>query len=125
MARNSKKLATIDRAVPLTIDLGDVVVEPPDRSTMAELFRKLEFRALLKRMDELEDALPGAAPPPAERTATEWREGELADLGRPRRERLAVAPAGEGRFAVAAREAPVLVVAAADRATAGRGSQPP
>ncbi len=67
VARNSKLLATIDRSVPLTLDLDDVVVEPPDRSSMAELFRKLEFRALLKRMDELEEALPGAAPPPPRR----------------------------------------------------------
>ena len=67
VARNSKLLATIDRSVPLTLDLDDVVVEPPDRSSMAELFRKLEFRALLKRMDELEEALPGAAPRPLRR----------------------------------------------------------
>jgi DNA polymerase-1 len=111
VARNSKQLATIDRAVPLTIDLDNVVVEPPDRSTMADLFRRLEFRALLKRMDELEDALPGAAPPPTERTATEWREGELSDLAGLARE-VALAPAGEDRFAIAAAEGPVIVAAA-------------
>ena len=94
VARNSKLLATIDRSVPLTIDLDDVVVEPPDRSSMAELFRKLEFRALLKRMDELEEALPGAAPLPAEKTPTEWREGELSELAAISGE-VAVAPAGE------------------------------
>ena len=55
VARNSKLLATIDRNVPLTLDLDDVVVEPPDRSSMAELFRKLEFRALLKRRGEPRD----------------------------------------------------------------------
>ena len=111
MALNSKKLATIDRQVPLTLDLNDVVVEPPDRSSMAELFRKLEFRALLKRMDELEDALPGAAPAPAERTPTEWREGDLAELAGLARE-VGVAPAGDNRFAIAALDAPVLVAAA-------------
>ena len=55
------ELATIDREIPLDVDFDALVVEPPDRSTMKELFRKLEFRALLKRVDELEEALPGAA----------------------------------------------------------------
>ncbi len=33
---------------------------PPDRATMGELFRRFEFRALLRRIDELEAAVPGA-----------------------------------------------------------------
>ncbi len=110
-ARKSKQLATIDRNVPLTLDLDDVVVEPPDRSGMAELFRKLEFRALLKRMDELEEALPGAAPLPAEKTPTEWREGDLSELAAISGE-VGVAPAGENRYAIAAADAPVVVIEA-------------
>ena len=47
---------------------------------MAELFRKLEFRALLKRMDELEEALPGAAPLPAENSAHGPREPAASEL---------------------------------------------
>ena len=59
---DSKRLATIDREIPLDVDFDALVVAPPDRSTMKELFRTLEFRALLKRVDELEEALPGAPP---------------------------------------------------------------
>ena len=59
-ARVSKQLATIDRDVPLDLDLQALMAGRPDRSSMAELFRKLEFRALLKRVDELHEAVPGA-----------------------------------------------------------------
>ena len=122
--RKSKQLATIDRAVPLTIDLGDVVVEPPDRSTMAELFRKLEFRALLKRMDELEEALPGAAPRAGRAHRHRVARGRARGISAGCRARLAVAPAGEGRFAVAAARRARWSLRR-HRATAGRGAQPP
>ena len=75
-AADSKRLATIDREIPLDVDFDALVVEPPDRSTMKELFRKLEFRALLKRVDELEEALPGAPPSePSDAVEIAWREG--------------------------------------------------
>src|SRR6476659_4699457 len=80
-AADSKQLATIDREIPLEVDFDALVVEPPDRSTMKELFRKLEFRGLLKRVDELEEALPAE---PSEAVEIEWREGaadELRSLG--------------------------------------------
>ena len=84
-AADSKRLATIDREIPLDVDFDALVVEPPDRSTMKELFRKLEFRALLKRVDELEEALPGAPPSePSDTVEIAWREGgvdELRSLG--------------------------------------------
>ena len=94
-AADSKRLATIDREIPLDVDFDALVVEPPDRSTMKELFRKLEFRALLKRVDELEEALPGAPPVGAVR----FRRGRVA---RGRRGRAALArrrgrPRGGGR----------------------------
>jgi DNA polymerase-1 len=110
-AEKSKQLATIDRAVSLDLDLESVTAAPPDRSTMAELFRKLEFRGLLKRVDELEEALPGATAEPTERTSTDWREAEITDIaGLPRE--VAIAAAGEGRYAVAAENTDVLVVPA-------------
>ena len=54
--------ATIDREIPSRCRLPELVVSPPDRSGMKELFRKLEFRNLLRRVDELEVAPPGGAP---------------------------------------------------------------
>ena len=42
---------------------------------MKELFRKLEFRALLKRVDELEEALPGATPGSSDRVEVPFRQG--------------------------------------------------
>ena len=80
-AADSKQLATIDREIPLDVDFDALVVEPPDRSTMKELFRKLEFRALLKRVDELEEALPGAPPSePSDTVEVVWREGGVDEL---------------------------------------------
>ena len=73
-------LATIDRALEIDVDFDALVGAPPDRSTMKELFRKLEFRALLKRVDELEEAVPGAPVEVVEGVELEWREAALDDL---------------------------------------------
>ena len=42
------------------VDFDALIAAPPDRSSMKELFRRLEFRALLKRIDELEEVIPSA-----------------------------------------------------------------
>jgi DNA polymerase I len=113
-AADSKELATIDREIPLDVDFDALVVEPPDRSTMKELFRKLEFRALLKRVDELEEVLPGAPPSePSDAVEVTWREGgvdELRSLGT----EVGLAAAGD-RLAVSDGEAAVVVSAPAAR----------
>jgi DNA polymerase I len=111
-AAKSKQLATIDRGIDLDVDFSRLVVEPPDRSTMKELFRKLEFRALLRRVDELEEAIPAAPGAPAERTELTWREAATADLAALRGE-VALAVGG-GRAAVATGDGDVLVVTAPD-----------
>ena len=79
-ARASKLLATMRRDLELDIDLDDVVSRPPDRSQLKEIFRRFEFRALLGRIDTLDDALPAAERPKAESQSVAWREGELPKL---------------------------------------------
>ncbi len=79
-ARASKLLATMRRDLDLGVDPGDLVSRPPDRSQLKEIFRRFEFRALLGRVDTLDEALPAAEPERAESERVPWREGELAPL---------------------------------------------
>ncbi len=53
----SKKLVTIDTAVPLTIDLHHLSAREKDLPKLRALFARLEFKSLLARIE------PGAAPP--------------------------------------------------------------
>jgi DNA polymerase I len=80
-ARVSKQLATMRRDLEIDFDPGGLTLEPPDRSTLKEIFRRFEFRNLLGRVDELDSAVPAAAP---EVTGVEvpWGEGELTFAGR-------------------------------------------
>src|ERR671914_1502319 len=59
-ALRSKELATMRRDLPLDCDPTDLVLAPPDRSRLKEIFRRYEFRNLLQRIDLLEEALPSA-----------------------------------------------------------------
>src|SRR4029453_7465589 len=43
-ARASKVLATIRRDLQLDVEPGDLVLEPPDRSQLKDIFRRFEFR---------------------------------------------------------------------------------
>src|SRR5262249_45589882 len=54
-------------------DPAELVLAPPDRSTLKEMFRRFEFRGLLSRVDQLDEALPAAAPSAAEGEAMPWR----------------------------------------------------
>ena len=57
------------------------VLQPPDRSELKEIFRRFEFRALLGRIDTLDEALPAAErPQPATSEKVPWREGDLKGL---------------------------------------------
>ena len=97
-ARQSKELATMRRDLELDCDVTQLVLAPPDRSQLKEMFRKFEFRNLLHRVDELDVAVP-AAPMQLEKTAVPWREelsnSLLQGVGRWRsratRSRIAVA----------------------------------
>jgi len=75
-ARNSKVLATMRRDLDIDCDPAELVLAPPDRSQLAEMFRRFEFRGLLQRVDQLDEALPAAAPRPVEGDALPWREAE-------------------------------------------------
>ena len=109
-ARTSKLLATIKRDLPLDVDFGEAVVRPPDRSGMKELFRKLEFRNLLRRVDELEAVLPSAPTEPVEKAELAWREAGVDAIGALPHE---VSLYGHhGRWAVGVGETEVLVLEA-------------
>ena len=95
-ARMSKELATMRRDLDLDFDPSQIVLEPPDRSQLREMFRRYEFRALLNRIDDLEDAIPSAVPVPVAGAVVPWREGELPQV----RGRAGIAIA-DGRFALA------------------------
>ncbi|HEX2044978.1 MAG TPA: DNA polymerase I [Gaiellaceae bacterium] len=75
-ARASKELATMRRDLPLECDPADLVLAPPDRSELKEMFRRFEFRNLLQRVDVIDEALP-AAPLRLEGVQVPWREGGL------------------------------------------------
>ena len=62
-AFRSRELGTIVRDIPELADFdpGSVLDAPPDRSKLAELFRKWEMHQLLRRLDDLEDLLPSMA----------------------------------------------------------------
>jgi DNA polymerase-1 len=108
-ARSSKELATMRRDLQLDCDPAELVLSPPDRSRLKEMFRQYEFRNLLQRVDVIDEALP-AAPMKVEGVAVPWREGDVSP------------PAGEagiaiedGRVALAQEE---VVVAAWTQETA-------
>ena len=81
-ARVSKELATMRRDLDLALNPAELVLAPPDRSELKEIFRRFEFRGLLSRVDTLNEALPAAAAPELTGFPVNWREGELDLSGR-------------------------------------------
>jgi DNA polymerase I len=90
----SKELATMRRDLDIDCDPAQLVLDPPDRAELKEIFRRFEFRALLNRIDELNEAVPSA---PMKVTGIEvpWREGALDFRG------VVGFAADDGRAAVA------------------------
>ena len=84
-ARASKLLATMRRDLDLGVDPAGLVLQPPDRSELKEIFRRFEFRGLLGRVDTLDEALPAAERPETESETVSWREGDLHGTSRTRR----------------------------------------
>jgi DNA polymerase-1 len=75
-ARESKVLATMRRDLDIDCDPAELVLAPPDRSELQEMFRRFEFRALLQRIDQLDEALPAAERPVVAGEELPWREGQ-------------------------------------------------
>jgi DNA polymerase-1 len=104
-ARQSKDLATMRRDLDLDCDVTQLVLAPPDRSQLKEMFRRFEFRNLLGRVDELDVAVP-AAPMDLEQTAVPWRE-ELSNSLLQSPESLAYSSDGD-RVALATKDLVVM-----------------
>jgi DNA polymerase-1 len=75
-ARESKVLATMQRDLDIDCDPSQLVLAPPDRSQLREMFRQYEFRGLLSRVDLLDEAVPAAEPVRAVGESVPWRLSE-------------------------------------------------
>ncbi len=104
-ARVSKELATMRRDLDLGSgsDPAELVLQPPDRSQLKEMFRRFEFRNLIGRVDQLDEAVPSLPTMRPEGTSVVWREGELPET----RDRASLA-VDDGRFALALDDGVVL-----------------
>ncbi|TML30635.1 MAG: DNA polymerase I, partial [Actinobacteria bacterium] len=102
-ARQSKELATMRRDLELDCDPAELVLLPPDRSELREMFRRFEFRNLLGRVDILDDAVPAQAMR-MPGTEVAWREGEFPEVNG--RAALAIR---DDRFALAREDDGVIV----------------
>jgi DNA polymerase-1 len=103
IARDSKELATMRRDLEIDCDVSQLVLDPPDRSELREMFRRFEFRGLLSRIDLLDEAVPAAAAPEIVGTQVPWREEILLEL----RDRVGYA-ARDDRAAVATADGVVI-----------------
>jgi DNA polymerase-1 len=91
------------RDLDIDCDPAALVLAPPDRSQLREMFRRFEFRNLLNRVDELDAAVPARERIVAG-TAVAWHEGNLpADVAG--RVGLAIV---DGRFALAQEDGVVV-----------------
>jgi DNA polymerase-1 len=102
-ARLAKELATMRRDLELDCDPAELVLAPPDRSQLREMFRRFEFRNLLNRVDELDEAVPAAERITAG-TTVQWR-----DVDALRREPGRVVIAVHGGRVAAARDDGVTI----------------
>ena len=89
MARLSRELSRLREDLPIELDLDSARVVEPDRETLIELFRELEFKRLLEELDA------GAPPTPAVETRVRVVQ-DLAEL-----EALAETLSGVARLGLA------------------------
>jgi len=81
-ARVSKLLATVQREIPVEIDLERAMGQTPDRSRLRETFREFELRDPLRRLEEAFESDEEAAPRPSPQQKLEARARtvKVADL---------------------------------------------
>jgi DNA polymerase I len=85
VARQSKKLTTIDIKAPVTLDLGACKASNFDRTKITELFRELGFNSLLSKLPGTVPGIPATplikieAAPPVECNYTIVNKPELLD----------------------------------------------
>jgi DNA polymerase-1 len=99
----SKQLATMRRDLGIECDPAELVLQPPDRSQLKEMFRRFEFRNLLGRVDQLDAAVPSAHRRLAG-IGVKWVEGDVPKLT----DRVALAVVRD-RMAIAKEGEPVVV----------------
>ncbi len=84
-ARVSKRLATVQRDVPVDLDPAAEALPDPDRTRLREVFREFELRDPLRRLEEFlgeEDApAPGAVSGAIQVRARSGRAADVARLG--------------------------------------------
>jgi DNA polymerase-1 len=126
-ARVSKRLATVQRGLPVELDMAAEAAREPDRSRVREVFRSYELRDPLRRLEEALGDPELAAPAPIAETALSARvragapsgiaalgaagselwvlarasqapEGALFAEGAPWRFAVAVGPGGDGHM---------------------------
>ena len=83
-ARVSKRLATVQRDIPLDFDISVEATLEPDRSRVREVFREFELRDPLRRLEEALGDPDAAAPAPAAEVllSARVRSGPIGDLAR-------------------------------------------
>ena len=80
-AFRSRELATIVRDLPELADVQPTAIldEPPDRSHLADLFRRFEMHNLLRRLDDLEAVMPSLPLPLDDRVPAGETPVEIVD----------------------------------------------
>src|SRR6058998_402041 len=78
-ARLSRQLVTLQRNVPVELDLEQLRVRPPDAVRLTSLFNELEFRTLIPKLADLKTVGAAAATDSTPSPAAVIRPPELAD----------------------------------------------
>ncbi len=115
VARRSKELSLIVRNLPMEFDRDELRRRPPDEEKLAQVFRRLDFRSLLRRLEG-----PPEAPPLEHKAATTVRAVKSLAAGLTDKPEVIVHPlaaGGQGRrvpllgLCVMADSAPSVVLA--------------